>query len=113
MEILIWITYAESHIWTNFAPSQECSKMNNRAGVKAIKYDNGRVEKYKLPYSWCRLYPFVSVEEFYRSLANTLSLGYVSRWCDNLSCLSTYYVWTPWSPKPSRISKVKYFINYN
>ncbi len=111
MEVLIGITYAESHIGTNFAPSQECGRMNNRWWVKAIKYDNGKVEKYKLPYSWCRLYPFKSYEEFFHSLANTLSLGYVSKWCDDLSCLSSWYVWSPWSIKYGRVSKVKYFIN--
>jgi hypothetical protein len=40
MEVLIGITYAESHIGTNFAPSQTCSRMNNWAGIKAKKNDD-------------------------------------------------------------------------
>ena len=112
MEVMIWITYAESHIGTNFAPSQECSRMNNWWWVKAIKYDNGKVEKYKLPYQWCWLYPFKDMKEFWRSLANTLSQWYVVKWCDSISCVSKYYVWERWPIKPSRVNKVSYFINY-
>lgn len=112
MKVLIGITYAESHIGTNFAPSQTCSRMNNWSWLKAKKNDDGTVGEYKLPYSWCRLYPFKDVKEFWSSLANTISAGYVKWWCDDLSCLSSWYVWTPWSPKQSRITKVSYFINY-
>ena len=112
MEVLIGITYAESHIWTNFAPSRECSRMNNRGWLKGKKNDDGTVDKYQLPYSWCRLYPFKDMKEFWDSLVNTISMGYIKWWCNNLYCLSSRYVWQPWEVKTSRVNKVGYFINY-
>lgn len=113
MEVLIGISYAESHIGTNFAPSQDCSRMNNWAWIKSKKKDDWTSVKYKLPYSWCRLYPFKDMTEFWNSLANTISMWYVKWWCNNLRCLSSWYVWSPWKPKPERVARVKKFVNYD
>lgn len=112
MEVMIGITYTESHIGTNFAPNQNCSIMNNWSWIKAKKNDDWTSNKYKLPYSWCWLYPFKDMKEFWESLANTISIGYVKWWCNNLKCLSSWYVGKQWSIKWTRVNNVEYFINY-
>ena len=110
--VLIGISYAESWIWTNFAPTQDCSRMNNRGWIKAKKKDDWTTEKYKLPYSWCRLYPFKDMNAYWDSLANTIRLWYVDAWCDNLSCLSAYYVGKPWQPKSSWIVRINWYLDH-
>lgn len=111
-EVMIWVSYAESKIGITFAPTLECSNMNNRWGIKSKKNDDWTNDTVKLPYSWCRLYPFKDMHEYRESLANTLKLWYTDWWCDNLRCLSAYYVWTPWKPKSSWIIRVERFLNY-
>lgn len=92
-ETMLWISYAESHIWVNFAPSQSCSWMNNWGWLKAMKDNNWITHPIKLPYKWCRLYPFESVEDYRKSLANTLRFWYAYAWCNDIVCLSKKYVW--------------------
>ena len=112
MEVMLGISFSESHLWTNFAPSQDCSKMHNWWGIKAKKNDDWTTERYKLPYSGCRLYPFQDMKAYWNSLANTISMWYVQWWCDNLKCLSAYYVGSPWTVKQSWVDRVSYFIYY-
>lgn len=97
-KLLLWIMYHESKLWTAFAPSYECSKSNNRAGLKARKYDDGSVsewfDKQENKIQWCWLYNFETVEDGFESLANTISLGY--RKCldrpESVSCICNVYV---------------------
>lgn len=110
-ELLIWISFSESEIWTKFKP-MKCDVMNNWWWLKAFKQDTWVTLRVPLPYSWCWLYPFESKEEFFKGLANTISAGYVNWGCNDLYCLSSYYVWKPWDPKLSRVQRVAFYINY-
>lgn len=102
-KLLLGIMYAESHIWAAFKP-QKCWVSNNRAGVKARKYNDGSVsvqfrEQYKtLPaelqeqLNGCWLYYFESPEQFFESLANTIGVGYAK--CEwEPTCIVSKYVW--------------------
>ena len=86
--------------------------MNNWWGIKGFKKDDWSVDSYKLPYKWCWLYPFANMNQYWDGLANTVSMGYVKWWCDNLRCLSSFYVGTPGKVKSSRVIRVEFFINY-
>ena len=115
-KLLLGIMYHESKLWTAFAPSQACSKSNNWAGLKARKYDDGSVSEWfdKQPnrIDGCWLYNFETVEEFFESLANTISLGY--RKCldraEPVSCISAVYVGKYSQP---RVDSVRRFADYN
>ena len=115
-KLLLGIMYHESKLWTAFAPSQACSKSNNWAGLKARKYDDGSVSEWfdKQPnrIEGCWLYNFETVEEFFESLANTISLGY--RKCldraEPVSCISAVYVGKYSQP---RVDSVRRFADYN
>lgn len=100
---LIWISYAESHIWMSFAPHYWCAKANNWAWLKRAKFDDGSVsEKYNIQYkgldkelqgylSWCYLYAFDTVEDYFKSLSNTIELWYAV--CDwDPQCIVKSYV---------------------
>lgn len=102
-KILLWIMYWESHIWVNFKP-YNCRVSNNWAGLKARKYDDGRLsERYNIQYQWlsnelqreldwCWLYYFEDVHTFFESLANTIGIGYAK--CNgDIYCISKSYVW--------------------
>lgn len=105
---MLAITFAESHVWANYVG--KCWWTNNRSGIKAKKNDDWTMVKYKLPYSWCRLYPFNSPEEYRESFANTLSIWYMNKGCDTVECVSTRYVGTPWPIKYSWVNNVKSFL---
>ena len=103
-KLLIWITYAESHIGMNFAPHYWCEKSNNWAWLKWAKRDDWSIsEKYDKQYtglegelrwylSGCYLYAFDTTEDFFISLANTISLWYKScKW--EPECIVKSYVW--------------------
>lgn len=115
-KLLLGIMYHESKIWTAFSPSYECSKSNNWAGLKARKYDDGsvseRFDKQENRIEWCWLYNFESVEEFFESLANTISLWY--RKCldraEPVSCISAVYVGKYSQP---RVDSVRRFADFN
>ena len=115
-KLLLWIMYHESKLGTAWRPSEECSKSNNWAGLKARKYDDGLVSEWfdKQPnrIEWCWLYNFNTVEEFFESLANTISLWY--RKCldraEPVSCISAVYVGKysqPW------VDSVRKFSDYS
>ena len=114
-KLLLGIMYHESKLWTAFAPSYECSKSNNRAWLKARKYDDGAVSEWfdKQPnrIEGCWLYNFDTVEEFFESLANTISLWY--RKCldrvEPVSCISAVYVG---KYSQARVDSVRRFADY-
>jgi hypothetical protein len=80
--LMLGITRHESHIWTNFAPSYECSKSNNWAG---IKWDYQRNKDWQ---EWCWLHKFETVEAFWYSFARSLKHGYIDKWCDTAECVA-------------------------
>lgn len=98
-KLLLGIMYAESHIWAYFN-QENCRQTNNWWWVKNRKYDNGVVsEKFSEQYKnltgknleGCRLYYFDTVEEFFESLANTISLGY-AKCNEDVYCIMGPYV---------------------
>ena len=108
-ELMLWISYAESHIWANFNP-QKCRIHNNRWGKKAKKLDGWSMVRVKLPLSdWCWLYHFKTVEEYRNSFANVLRLWYIDKWCKSPECISQYYVGTNWLVKDWRSKNVRKF----
>ncbi len=94
-KLLLWIMYAESHIGANFN-AEQCRVSNNRAWLKARKYDDWRTSEWFDKQEWkidgCRLYNFDNVEQFFESLANTISMWYAKcNW--DVYCISKAYVW--------------------
>ena len=94
-KLLLGIMYAESHIWFAFRPAH-CWVTNNRAWLKARKYDDGTVsewfDKQENKVEWCWLYNFDTVHEFFESLANTISIWYAK--CNNdIYCINKSFVW--------------------
>lgn len=93
--LLLGIMYAESHIWFSFRPAH-CWATNNRAWLKARKYDDWTVsewfDKQENKIEWCWLYNFTDTHEFFESLANTISIWYAK--CNNdIYCIGKVYVW--------------------
>ena len=118
--LMVWISYRESHIGTNFAPGQYCSKSNNRSWLKRSKDRNGELSvKYDTQYKldgrddlkWCWLYAFDNVEEYRRSFANFLYHGYIKKDCGSPECISKYYVKNDWVVKTWRSRSVNMFRN--
>lgn len=96
--LLIGISYSESHIGVNFN-KEACRATNNWAWIKWKKHDTWKViwytkEKGRADKDGCWLYRFKSVEEWFYSLANTISMWYKT--CKNdTKCLSYSYVGNP------------------
>lgn len=93
--LLLGIMYAESHIGSAFRPAH-CWATNNRAWLKARKYDDWTVsewfDKQENKIEWCWLYNFTDTHEFFESLANTISIWYAK--CNNdIYCIGKVYVW--------------------
>jgi len=89
--LLVWITYAESHVGTNFAPSQECWLSNNRAG---IKWDSDWNRQYR---KGCRLHQFDTVQAFRTSFAKSIKKGYYDKECKTAECITKR--WVRWDGK--------------
>lgn len=119
-KLLLWIMYAESHIWMAFKPGN-CWVSNNRAGLKARKFDDWSIsmkfnEQYKtLSYelqaqlNGCRLYYFEDIHTFFESLSNTIWVWYkVCNW--EPECIVTKYVWRY---SENRINNVNTFNKLN
>ena len=94
-KLLLGIMRAESKLGTARAPTEDCKGSNNWWWVKARKYDDGSISEWfdkqenKIP--WCWLYNFDTIEEFFESLANTISLWYAKcNW--DVYCISRSYV---------------------
>lgn len=118
-KLLLGIMYAESHIGAAFKPNN-CWVSNNRAGLKARKYNDWRVsEQFRQQYtsltpelqnklSWCWLYYFENTEQFFESLANTIGIWYkVCEW--EASCIVSKYVWRY---SENRVNNVNTFADY-
>lgn len=115
-KLLLWIMYHESKLGTARSPSKECAGSNNWAWLKARKYDDGSVSEWfdKQPnrIEGCWLYNFETVNDFFESLANTISLWY--RKCldrpEPVSCISAVYVGKYSQP---RVDSVRKFSDFN
>lgn len=107
--IALWIMNAESNIWVNYAWTCD-SSWNNRWGIKWRKNDDWTTTKDQaIPNNWnCYLYKFDSIEDYFKSKANTLWLWYKSCFkTDNpIRCISYSYVWNPKVAEPSWIKNV-------
>lgn len=94
-KLLLGIMYAESHIWSNFN-AEQCRATNNRAWLKARKYDNWKTSEWFDKQEWkidgCWLYNFEKVEDFFESLANTISIWY-AKCNEDVYCIMRSYVW--------------------
>lgn len=91
--LMLWITYAESHIWANYLPSY-CWSLNNWAWMKWVRTDEWKMLWGKFPDErWCRLYHFKDKESWWKWLANNLKYWYIERWCSTPECINEYWVW--------------------
>ena len=114
-EIALGIMLAESHIWINYAGT--CNQSwNNWWWIKWKLTDIGwRVKDQIIPNNWnnqpwwCWLYKFDSLQEYFRSKANTLSIWYGECFKrDNpITCISRNYVWRSDVAEKSRINNVQ------
>ena len=103
--LMLGITYAESHIGTNFKP-QHCSTTNNWAG---IKWDSDKNKDWK---DGCWLHQFEDVEAFWRSFSKSIYNWYVSKDCDTAECISRRWVRWDWTldGKQWWINRVNLFV---
>lgn len=106
--IALWIMNAESNIWVNYAWTCN-SSWNNRGGIKYRKNADWSVTKDQvIPNNGCRLYKFDTIDDYFKSKANTLWIWYKSCFkTDNpIRCISYSYVWNPKVAEPSWIKNV-------
>jgi uncharacterized FlgJ-related protein len=110
--LVVGIANAESSIWLNFN-KWACSGYNNWFGLKGRKYDDGKVVMYALnrkkpDSNGCYLYKFSTLEEWVRSLVNTISMWY--KGCKNdVKCISYDYCGDPAVSEKSWVSNVERF----
>jgi len=111
-KVALWVSYAESHLMTDYYPSV-CSSTLNPAWLKWYKQSTGKILTQPIPdKSGCRLYSFSSIESGFDWLLNTLQLGFVNKGCNSLTCLSESFVKNDGVIKNWRIQRVEYFIYY-
>lgn len=107
--IALWIMNAESNIWVNYAWTCN-SSWNNRGGIKYRKNADWSVTKDQaIPNNGCRLYKFDTIEDYFRSKANTLWIWYKACFDgrkEAIKCISRSYVWRPDVAEPSWIKNV-------
>ena len=95
----VWVSYRESHIWANFAPSMVCAQSNNRWWLKHKKPNScasatwNASGKYNYNGTTCRLYPFDSVQDYWTAQANTFACSYAKKCGYDAACISINYVW--------------------
>lgn len=126
-EILIGISYAESHVGQNYAKDNvwgTCYGRNNWGGGKyKINDDNTRVYTSNKFWGyntttrftdafWCNLFPFESIEEYWISKVNGMRYGYKSCFKSQfpIRCVAFQYVWDPRVAEPSWILNVRQFL---
>jgi len=130
-EILLGISFAESHLGQNYAKDNQggtCYWRNNFGGTKyQINDDNTRVHsrqlnrfnywaKYHWRYTdqyWCNLFPFESVEEYWITKVNGMRFGYPTCILNNtkpITCLAYKYVGNPNVAEPNWIKNVSSFL---
>lgn len=106
--IALGITYAESHIWVNYAWWCDVS-YNNWWGVKwRIGINWNAIKDQKIPdKNWCWVYKFWSIEDYWQSKMKTLQ-KYKS--CferkDTIKCISYTYIGDPKVAEQSWINRV-------
>lgn len=112
-QLMLWISYAESHIWANFAPWCSLNTYYNLWWVKARKLDNWLTLKNQpIPdKNWCRLYKFNSIEDYWNSKANSLKFWYINKQCSTPECISKWYVIWNWVIKEWWSKRVNIFYN--
>ena len=107
--IALWIMNAESTLWRNYAWWCDAS-YNNWWGIKWKKNDDGSTTKDQpIPDSkWCWVYKFESLDEYFKSKANTLWLWYKACFSKNapVRCISYAYVWNRYVAEQSWINNV-------
>jgi hypothetical protein len=107
--IALWIMNAESNIWVNYAWTCD-SSWNNRGGIKYRKNSDWSVAKdQKIPNNGCRLYKFDTIDDYFKSKANTLWIWYKACFDgrnEAIKCISYAYVWNPNVAEPSWIKNV-------
>jgi hypothetical protein len=112
-EILLGISFAESHLWQNYAKDNQggtCYGRNNFGGTKyKINNDNTRVHsrqlngfnygsKFHFRYTdqyGCNLFPFESVEEYWTTKVNWMRFWYSKCIVNNttpIECISRTYL---------------------
>ena len=107
--IALWIMNAESNIWVNYAWTCDYS-WNNWGGIKYRKNSDGSVTKDQaIPNNWCRLYKFDTIDDYFRSKANTLGIWYKACFdgrSQPIRCISYAYVGSPNVAEQSWINNV-------
>ena len=124
--ILIWMTNAESSLWLDYAKDKvwgTCIGRNNWWGAKYMINDNN-TRVYKRNLNWfdytyprdqydCNLFPFESVEEYWKSKVNWIRYWY--KGCIDsptpIKCISGKYVWDPNIQEQGWINNVSIFLN--
>lgn len=105
--IALGITFAESHIWVNYAWTCD-STYNNWWWVKwRIWSDWKAIKDQIIPQNWCWVYKFGSVEDYWQSKMRTLQ-KYKSCFSKDkpITCISYAYVWNANVAEQSWISRV-------
>lgn len=123
--ILIWMTNAESSLWLDYAKDKvwgTCIGRNNWGGAKYMINDNN-TRVYKRNLNWfdytyprdqydCNLFPFESVEEYWKSKVNWIRYWY--KGCIDsptpIKCISFAYVWDRNTAEQSWIDNVSHFL---
>lgn len=130
-EILLGISFAESHLGQNMAKDNvggRCFGRNNLGGTKyQINDDNSRshsrqlngfnygakyTSRYEDQYG-CNLYPFQSYEEYWETKVNGMRYGYPSCIVGHptpITCISYRYVGNPRVAEPNWIRNVASFL---
>lgn len=130
--IMVWVSYAESHIWVNYARDSvwgTCYGRNNWGWAKyMINDDNTRIYR-SLVNSYgsatingrvafvdmygCNLFPFKTIADYWISKSNWFRFWYAS--CINskqpIKCLSYKYVGNPNVSEDSWVNRVSLFLN--
>jgi hypothetical protein len=111
--LMIWITYAESTLGSNYAKGCDTSYYN-MWGIKWRLDDEWKkIKDQPIPSSsWCWLYKFKSYEDYWNSKANSLYFGYIKKGCDKISCISKWYVRWDWLYKSTYNDRVNVFAEY-
>ena len=123
--ILIGMTNAESSLWLDYAKDKvwgTCIGRNNWGGAKYMINDNN-TRVYKRNLNWfdytyprdqydCNLFPFESVEEYWKSKVNWIRYWY--KGCIDsptpIKCISFAYVWDRNTAEQSWIDNVSHFL---
>lgn len=104
--LMVGITYAESHIWSNRNPSIDCALSNNRAGIK------NNFERDRNYRQGCWLHQYDNIQWFWLDFAKILKRGYIDKDCKTADCIARRYVRGDWwlEGKQGWINRVNLFV---